>query len=519
MKKYDGYDPEEVVDERNLHHICESKEFQRALRKMQKCAGLNVTGELDPSTLKLLESPRCGVKDKENPKRDKRSASENIWGTNELQCCVRLQTPHPFHQETIKDIVRNATNKYSDVTALTFEVKDAPPDPFWEPFECHLLLYFHGRDITECPYPFDGPSGTLAHAFSPVVGEVHLDHDERFKLISQKISGIYDIQIVTVHEIGHALGLEHSTDNTSIMYPYYQEYVTDLSPMDIANIQALYGGGSQTSSSGGGLAQALITQHDLCKLPQFDAIFRILNGTYYIFRQNYFWEFDMAKTPRLSPGRRIEDFWTGLESNIDDGFFWPVTGHTYFFKGEKFWKFTNDLLMDGYPQTINRDGFFNLPGNFDSIFVHPENGYVYFLKGKEYWRWRYEGSPDRRHTRFMSKSLRKVVGMEKFDNAIEINGTMYFFHEENTFSWEVTFNSTKIGEACLLREFLGCQFDKRFEKKQKRIKFETTEDIIALEEQLMNQKNISFEYFNSGNKYQYSFILVVLCPLIVFSFN
>ncbi|APX71755.1 matrixin family metalloprotease [Companilactobacillus allii] len=44
---------------------------------------------------------------------------------------------------------------------------------------------------------------------------------------------------VTMHELGHALGLNHSNDATSIMYPTNQG-VTSLSDADIAGLKAIY---------------------------------------------------------------------------------------------------------------------------------------------------------------------------------------------------------------------------------------------------------------------------------------
>jgi len=39
-------------------------DIRSAIKEFQTFAGLNVTGDLDPETIELMATPRCGVRDK-----------------------------------------------------------------------------------------------------------------------------------------------------------------------------------------------------------------------------------------------------------------------------------------------------------------------------------------------------------------------------------------------------------------------------------------------------------------------
>ncbi|KAL3070000.1 hypothetical protein niasHS_017289 [Heterodera schachtii] len=102
----------------------------------------------------------------------------------------------------------------------------------------HLNIRFlrgnHGDDM-----PFDGRDGVIGHAFYPPIGELHVDADEQWTLNGH--NGTDLLQTLT-HEIGHLLGLEHSSDPRAVMYPRKKEHQPgfELSDDDVRAIRFLY---------------------------------------------------------------------------------------------------------------------------------------------------------------------------------------------------------------------------------------------------------------------------------------
>ena len=111
-------------------------------------------------------------------------------------------------------------------------------------------------DIRIGAIAFDGPDGTLAHAYQPgtdaqftngsIAGDIHIDNSETW-VGEGESNGItsYDLAYVLLHEIGHALGLGHSDVSGSLLEPSHPvgfgSTAFALTDDDIAGIQSIYG--------------------------------------------------------------------------------------------------------------------------------------------------------------------------------------------------------------------------------------------------------------------------------------
>jgi hypothetical protein len=87
-------------------------------------------------------------------------------------------------------------------------------------------------------------SSTLAFAFAPPpINGGDLAGDIVFNTAQPWTTngGTYDLETVAIHELGHALGLDHSALTSAVLYAYYNGSKHALTADDTAGIQSLYG--------------------------------------------------------------------------------------------------------------------------------------------------------------------------------------------------------------------------------------------------------------------------------------
>ncbi|KAM7421834.1 hypothetical protein PAMA_010069 [Pampus argenteus] len=376
----------------------QEKAMQSAVAAMQRFYGIPVTGILDEMTIDISNfTPKVGEKDTQRAIRQ----AFNVWQT---------VTPLSFQEVPYSEI----KNEGKEADIMIF-----------------FASGFHGDSS-----PFDGEGGFLAHAYFPgagIGGDTHFDSDEPWTLGNANRDG-NDLFLVAVHELGHALGLEHSNDPSAIMAPFYQYMDTHnfkLPLDDLQGIQKIYGiptamleptrplptlPSRRTHST----SERKHDRHSRPVRPSGDRPAlpgngkpNICDGNFntvaffrremFVFKDRWFWRLRNNKVQEGYP-MQIDQFWKGLPPRIDaayersDGKFvffkdgidtalrWEPVGKTYFFKGDQYWRYNEEKRTadPGYPKPITV--WKGIPDAPQGAFISREGYYTYFYKGKDYWK-------------------------------------------------------------------------------------------------------------------------------------
>ncbi|XP_011474769.1 matrix metalloproteinase-15 [Oryzias latipes] len=447
--------------------------LSKAISDMQRFYGLEVTGVLDTATIKAMRQPRCGLPDIEPEEPEDRARKKRYaltgqqWDKDHITYSIMNQNiPSSLGEERTSGAIRRAFDIWRRVTPLTFQELPAVNNINSSQAELSdiLLLFasgFHG-DMSL----FDGEGGSLAHAYYPgpgIGGDTHFDSDEPWTLDSENPEGI-DLFLVAVHELGHALGLQHSENPNAMMAPFYQWIHPQnftLHEDDIKGIQYIYGPPlitdappispdtddgpiddftpspalppkfQPTSPSHSTSPPEKTTEGNLDP-PAQPKPSPTLTPTLPTPNPTDFQPKPEPVTPPIrketSPPPRHPKRPDNQPPDICDGNFDTVTvlrGEMFVFKGRWFWRVRRKRVLDNYPMPISVF-WIGLPSDIDAAYERRDGKFVFF-KDDQYWVFReadvLPGYPQPLY------EYGRGLPMHKIDTALwwEPSGNTYFF--------------------------------------------------------------------------------------------
>ncbi|CAF2841177.1 unnamed protein product [Rotaria sp. Silwood2] len=372
-----GYTPK--VEGRRLFSIIARSSYTEAILKFQRLYKLPETGQLDERTKSFMQRPRCGNPDLGtydsigHPVNiDKReSLSTNVQGRSGKtkvpeNSAINTHTwpqkhlkwfieKYPEQQKyiTTKDHIQRIINQsfydWQKHSGLTFEMVKTK-------HTANFKIKFDSKNHSD-GYPFDGPGATLAHAFYPTSGDIHFDDDDDFTDEYKDSDDLYTLRFVAAHEIGHALGLDHSFENGSLMYPIYQQFDSnyDLSNDDQQAIQTLYGKPEIKSTTEPSKTTLSSSTYSLDILPidnwcseEFQTGCEGPDGELYLFKDNQVWRYQTRRKRSWDPQPTlINERFPSLTDTTITACVKSSIGYTYLFRDYRMWQLKTHWSIDG----------------------------------------------------------------------------------------------------------------------------------------------------------------------------
>ncbi|KFP18446.1 Stromelysin-2 [Egretta garzetta] len=402
------------------------------IREMQSFFGLEVTGELNRNTLDMMKQPRCGIPDVRSYSTFPQSPR---WKKEDVTYRILNYTPDML-QADVEEAIAKAFQLWSSVTPLRFiRLYSGQAD---------IMISFASGFHSDF-YSFDGPGGTLAHAYPPgsgIGGDAHFDEDENWTKFTTHNG--YNLFLVAAHELGHSLGLGHSNVFGALMYPIYMARDTRdyrLPQDDIDGIQALY---EMTPS------KTPKRPEDCDPHMTFDAI-TTLRGEILFFKDSYVWR----KSPYFSGIEHdtISSFWPSLAAGFDAAYEVDKKDRVIFFKDDKYWAVSGYRIEPGFPKPIQHLGFPTSVRKIDAAVHDHTTKKTYFFVGNKYWSFNENTqSMERGYPRKITADFQGID--YPVDAALQKNGHFYFFHGSN--QYEVDIKNKKLIRKMKSNSWFNC---------------------------------------------------------------
>jgi hypothetical protein len=231
---------------------------ETALRRFQRFYGLEPTGVFDDATREAMMRPRCALPDPQGS--PLAFATTCAWEDTSLTFAFDTGTDD-VPGSTEFDAIRSAIATWQALGGLSFTEVGVGSSPD---------IRIGWRPSADPDHSMVG--GVLAHADFPprcsvvtttLPKPVHFDDPEHVWSVGA-VAGAFDIETVALHELGHIVGLAHSSVAGAVMAPTVSANFTKraLTDDDISGFRALYPAPAPTSPwSGWGSLGGVLTSN------------------------------------------------------------------------------------------------------------------------------------------------------------------------------------------------------------------------------------------------------------------